>query len=243
MTLKIIQAINTRNRLHRRFTKKKTSENSETYRKQRNLVTSLKRSSLKSYCINVSTNSEHPGEFWKKFHCLLPSKDRGNSHVQLIKDGRLITDSADIANLLDYYFFNAVPRPASHMPNLQPEEFKTHPSVVSIGQKLERQTSFSFTPVQDSYIKRILSTIKINKATGADGISPRLLKLAGPRIFSSLTKLINQCIVSGSWPTDWKTSIVSPIYKKGSETLKSNYRPVSVLSAVSKVAERVIFDQ
>ncbi|PFX12227.1 putative RNA-directed DNA polymerase from transposon BS [Stylophora pistillata] len=97
--------------------------------------------------------------------------------------------------------------------------------------------------IMDSYIKRILSTIKINKATGADGISPRLLKLAGPRIFSSLTKLINQCIVSGSWPTDWKTSIVSPIYKKGTETLKSNYRPVSVLSAVSKVAERVIFDQ
>ena len=44
MTPKIIQAINTRNRLHRRFTKKKTSENWETYRKQRNLVTSLKRS-------------------------------------------------------------------------------------------------------------------------------------------------------------------------------------------------------
>ena len=79
--------------------------------------------------------------------------------------------------------------------------------------------------------------------SGADGISPRLLKLAGPRIFSSLTKLINQCIVSGTWPTDWKTSIVSPMYKKGTETLKSNYRPVSVLSAVSKVAERVIFDQ
>ena len=45
--------------------------------------------------------------------------------------------------------------------------------------------------------------------SGADGISPRLLKFAGPRIFSSLTKLINQCIVRGTWPTDWKTSIVS----------------------------------
>ena len=116
MTPKIIQAINTRNRLHRRFTKKKTSENWETYRKQRNLVTSLKRSSLKSCCINVSTNSEHPGEFWKKFHCLLPSKDRGNSHVQLIEDGRLITDSTDIANLLNDYFINAVPRPDGSWP-------------------------------------------------------------------------------------------------------------------------------
>ena len=242
MTPKIIQAINTRNRLHRKFTKNKTSENWEAYRKQRNFVTSLKRSSLKSYCINVSTNSEHPGEFWKKFHCLLPSKDRGNSHIQLIEDGRLITDSIDVANLLNDYFIHAVPRP-THMSNLQPEEFKTHSSVIAIEQKFKGQMSFSFTPVRDSYIKRILSSIKINKATGADGISPRLLKLAEPGILSSLTKFINRCITGSSWPTNWKTSIISPIYKKDSETMKSNYRPVSVLSAVSKIAERVIFDQ
>ena len=108
MTLKIIQAINTRNRLHPKFTKTKTCENWEAYRKQRNYVTSLKLSVLKSYCINVSTNSEHPGEFWKKFHCLLPSKDRGNTHIQLVKDGRLITDSIDVANLLNDYYIHAV---------------------------------------------------------------------------------------------------------------------------------------
>lgn len=84
---KIMQAINTR-----KFNKNKTSENWETYRKQRNnyFVTSLKRSALKSYCINVSTNTEHPGEFWKKLHCLLPSKDRCNGRIQLIENGRLI---------------------------------------------------------------------------------------------------------------------------------------------------------
>ena len=183
MTRKIIQAINTRKRLHRKFTKNKTSENWEAYRKQRNFVTSLKRSSLKSYCINVSTNSEHPGEFWKKFHCLLPSKDRGNSHIQLIEDRRLITDSIDVGNLLNDYFIDAVPRP-THMSNLQPEEFKTHSSVTAIEQKFKGQMSFSFTPVWDSYIKRILFSIKINKATGAEGISPCLLKLAGPGILS-----------------------------------------------------------
>ena len=115
--------------------------------------------------------------------------------------------------------------------------------IIAIEQKFKGQMSFSFTPVRDSYIKRILSSIKINKATGADGISPRLLKLAEPGILSSLTKFINRCITGSSWPTNWKTSIISPIYKKDSETMKSNYRPVSVLSAVSKIAERVIFDQ
>ena len=100
------------------------------------------------------------------------------------------------------------------MSNSRPEEFKTHSSVIAIEQKFRREMSFSFTPVQDSYIRRIISSIKTNKASGADEITPRLLKLAEPEILSSLTKFINQCIISSSWPTDWKTSIFSPILKK-----------------------------
>ena len=69
------------------------------------------------------------------------------------------------------------------------------------------------------------------------------MKLAEPGILSSPTKFINQCIISSSWPADWKTSIISPIHKKDIETLKSNYRPVSVLPAVFKITGRVIFDQ
>ena len=129
------------------------------------------------------------------------------------------------------------------MSNLQPEAFKTHSSVIAIEQKLQGQTSFSFTPVEESYISKIISSIKLNKATGADRISPRLLKPAEPGILSSLTKFINRCITSSYWPSDWKIFIVSPIHKKDSETLKSNYRSVSALPAVSKTAERVIFDQ
>ena len=72
---------------------------------------------------------------------------------------------------------------------------------------------------------------------------PHLLELAEPAILRSLTQLISRCITSNSWPSDWKTSIISSIHKKDSKTLKSNYRPVSVLPATSKIAERVIFDQ
>ena len=175
------------------------------------------------------------------------------------EDGCLINDNIDVANLLNNYFIHAIP---TYIPNLQLEAVKTHSSVIAIEQKLKGQMSFLFTPFQDSYIRMIIPGIKLNKATGADGISPRLLKLAEPGILSPLTKFINRCIISSScpasgsfscakrvgetncsqgsssWPSDWKISIVSP-----SEVLKSNYRPVAVLPAVSKIAERVIFDQ
>ena len=84
------------------------------------------------------------------------------------------------------------------MSNLQPtygqKSLRQFYSVIAIEQKFRGQMGFSFTPVQDSYIRRKISSFKTNKACGADGITPRLLKLAEPGILSSLTKFINQCI-------------------------------------------------
>ena len=54
---------------------------------------------------------------------------------------------------------------------------------------------------------------------------------------------MNCCIESAQWPKQWKLSNVSPVYKKEEETIKLNYRPVSVLSTISKLFERVKYDQ
>ena len=94
-------------------------------RKQRNFVKTLKRPALKSYCTDVSANSGHPGEFWKKFQCLLPRRDKQSSHIQLNEGCRLIPDSVDVTNLLNDYFIHA-----TDMPDLHQEAFKSHPSII-----------------------------------------------------------------------------------------------------------------
>ena len=58
-----------------------------------------------------------------------------------------------------------------------------------------------------------------------------------------LTNLINHCITIHAWPSLWKRSNVSPLYKKDSPTDKANYRPVSVLTCFFKIFERVLHDQ
>ena len=79
LTPEITRAISKRNR---KFVKNKSSEKWEAYRKQRNLVTSLKRSALKTYCLNGSTNSKHPRKFWKKFNCMLRNQTKNISEIQ-----------------------------------------------------------------------------------------------------------------------------------------------------------------
>ena len=71
-------------------------------------------------------------------------------------------------------------------------------------------------------------------------MSQRLLRLAAPVIAEPL---INYFIVNHAWPVVWRSSNAAPVHKKDDEMKKDNYRPVSVLPAVSKVYEKVLYDQ
>ena len=67
-----------------------------------------------------------------------------------------------------------------------------------------------------------------------------MLKSTAHSIVSSVTTLFNMSIASGTVPSGWKTSAVVPIPKGSDSTNVSNYRPISLLSILSKLLERHI---
>ena len=69
------------------------------------------------------------------------------------------------------------------------------------------------------------------------------VRLAAPVLTEEITQLINYLIMNQSWPTEWKSGNLTPVFKKDEDTRKENYRPVSILTAISKVYEKVMFDQ
>lgn len=91
-------------------------------------------------------------------------------------------------------------------------------------------------------VQRLISFLQVNKATGLDGISARLLKEAGPVIVPSFTHIINLSIRTGYLPDNWKISKVLPVYKEDTNSDPNNYRPISILPTVNKITENAIFN-
>ena len=87
-------------------------------------------------------------------------------------------------------------------------------------------------------VRTILQNLKINSASGPDEISPCILKKNPENEISApLATFFNLSLQTGNFPTRWKEANASPIFKKGKNSLIKNYRPISLLSCISKVME------
>ena len=77
-------------------------------------------------------------------------------------------------------------------------------------------------------------------SSGHDGISNRILKSIKNIVFNPIALIINQMIETGVFPTSLKIAKTIPLYKKGDP---SNFRLISLLPTISKIFERVIYNQ
>ena len=89
-------------------------------------------------------------------------------------------------------------------------------------------------------VKKELQSLDTSKSTGPDHIHPRLLKELAEHISNPITQLLNKTIKNQVIPTDWKMAFISPIFKKGSRNIASNYRPISLTCILCKLMEKFI---
>ena len=89
-------------------------------------------------------------------------------------------------------------------------------------------------------VEHLLRNLDVSKATGPDDVSAMMFKHTATSIAPSVTKLFNLSIKLGQVPTEWKRSVVVPIPKSSDRSSPTNYRPISLLSILSKTLERHI---
>lgn len=93
----------------------------------------------------------------------------------------------------------------------------------------------------DELVNAIKST-KNMKAPGFDGLFNIVLKKLGPKAYTLLVNVFNRCLELGYFPSAWKRSKVVPILKPGKDpTSPSSYRPISLLSSLSKLFEKLLY--
>lgn len=92
-------------------------------------------------------------------------------------------------------------------------------------------------------VLKLLQTLKIHKAPGPDGISPRVLKELAPSIAPMLTMIFKKSYETAEVPSDWREAFVTPIYKKGNKHEAVNYRPVSLTCIACKLMEHIVTSQ
>ena len=98
-------------------------------------------------------------------------------------------------------------------------------------------------PVDDNYVPKAIKQLKNGMAPGPDKIPTLLIKDALDLICKPLTIVFNSSLRKGTFPDVWKLARVTPIFKTGSKSEAKNFRPISVISVLSRILERVVHDQ
>ncbi len=177
----------------------------------------------------LSSNQTDPKQWWG----LVKEKQGVNTYERipaLVKPcGDLAITSQEKADLLAQVFSKKMRTPE---PDRQPP-----PLPRLTGSILESVV------ITEAEVRRHLKDVNVRKASGPDGISPHLLKVCTDELATPLALIYRQCLVSRVWPSQWKEARVTPVHKKKQRSEPNNYRPISLLSVVSKIFERIISEQ
>lgn len=97
---------------------------------------------------------------------------------------------------------------------------------------------FTVTPAD---VKKALSSVNTRKGAGPDEIPPSVLKNCSRALARPIATIFNRSIAESKFPTEWKIASVTPIHKAGSLNNVENYRPISILSCLAKVFEKMVY--
>ena len=126
------------------------------------------------------------------------------------------------------------------------ENFSFNPNLDDLGVSLPvfpsrtnlKLHNISVTP---KMVRKVVMNLDLSKASGPDCIPVVVLKNCEPELSCILAELFNKCLKKSCFPDCWKVSSVLPVFKNVEEgSAAKNYGPVSLLSVVSKVVEKLV---
>lgn len=186
------------------------------------------------YILHVEQSTTHNiKSFWKFTHSLKNSKTGYPSSMKLRVDSS--SDPAEICKMFSNYFVSVFEPTSDRAYGVDDDNLMdcVDPAGVCVSSMV----------LSCSDVRRALRSVDVNKGAGPDRITPFFLRNVSDVLCMPLTIIYNKSLSEGFVPLVWKTANITPVYKSGARNDVENYRPISILSCIVKIFERLIHDK
>ena len=242
ITSGILRSIKYRDNLYKEL--KQTQPNSAVFFKKKHDLKVY--NSILSKCIRNAKTAYYHTQFnkyktnikrtWVEIKSIINKANSKQFPSSFILSDTEITEDKSIANHFNTYFSKIGTNLAASLDSNNLKDFKLY-----LNKNFNH--TFELELVNENEIMKIINELQPKNSNGHDEISNKLLKKLSPILIQSLTLIINQSITTGIFPDQLKIAKITPLYKKENVKLIENYRPISVLSSISKIFEKVVFNQ
>ena len=174
---------------------------------------------------------------WQHINEIMKRKKKSRTVIKSIRDknGIKITEPKKIADCLNEHFSTVGKTMAE---KLNDQEGLRDP-LDYIKKRIEE--SIEMPDSTTSEILKLIIDIDAKKACGFDEINNKIIKKTSETVAPFLKTLFNACMQQGIYPDCFKTAQVTPLFKGGDTSKLGNYRPISLLPAIGKLLEKIIF--
>ena len=207
------------------------------YKTLRNQVNNRKKYEEREFkTAKMGEVADNPDLVWKSAKSFMGWKKQGTP-TQINTGSKLVTSAKLIAQTMNEFFLNKVQTIRAGMQPVACDMDKVHEVMVN------KRCQMKFKHVTVSKVKKILKSLSNSRSTGIDELDNFSVKLSADFIAQPVHHIITLSIMQNKFPSGWKYSKVLPLHKKEDPLDRKNYRPVAILSPLSKVLEKIVYEQ
>ena len=238
VTAGLLKSIITKDNLYKFYMKTKDKELSKTrfatFKKYKNTLTKTLRNSRTIYYKNMfSAYGRNSKLIWKGIRQIIGGKNKSSDLPNLfIHEGKSYNTDPNIANVFNDFYSTIAEKTKSKI-------IQTEKNFTDFLPRANPNSIF-LDPTDPIEIFNSITRLNSSKSVGPESIPASLLKLLAPDISIILSKIINECLTEGTFPQCLKTAKIIPVHKKDSLLDPKNYRPISLLSNISKIFEKIL---
>ena len=218
-------------KLYKKYKNTNEVHDRDYYRRYKQIYRKVMKNAKESYNSDYYCAAENKTKaVWHIINNNIVNKNNKTKINEIRTHNRTITDIKEVAEFFNNYFVDTPKKLVDQLDKKSDAQFRITAEypIMFLG------------PVNEMEIYNVIMGLKNSNSVGVDEISANILKAVVNYVVKPITYLVNLSFEHGIFPDILKIAKVVPLYKKGDCHLVENYRPVSILSTVSKILEKVL---